>query len=125
MKIRNGFVSNSSSSSFVLVGATIERDDISEEFMKKALDKEGIDVKYDDVEDTFWDSMYSGKFELENPSETDAWGIRLFSFDDDYIEESETSFQEVIDAGEKAKEKLTEFFGYTPEIKIITGTEMC
>jgi hypothetical protein len=61
MKIRNGFVSNSSSSSFLIYGAAITQDD-AETFEKKAV-KAGLEFKYgpDGYDNNYiglsWDSI--------------------------------------------------------------------
>ena len=62
MKMRNGFVSNSSSSSFVVYGATIEKDELLEALLKKfpdlevEMDEDGeIFLEEKDIYDIIWD----------------------------------------------------------------------
>ena len=62
MKMRNGFVSNSSSSSFVVYGATIEKDELLEALLKKFPDLEverdedgEIFLEETDIYDIIWD----------------------------------------------------------------------
>jgi len=62
MKMRNGFVSNSSSSSFVVYGATIEKDELLEALLKKFPDLEverdedgEIFLEEKDIYDIIWD----------------------------------------------------------------------
>lgn len=62
MKMRNGFVSNSSSSSFVVYGATIEKDELLEALLKKFPDLEverdedgEIFLEETDIYNIIWD----------------------------------------------------------------------
>ena len=62
MKMRNGFVSNSSSSSFVVYGAVIEKDELLEALLKKFPDLEverdedgEIFLEETDIYDIIWD----------------------------------------------------------------------
>lgn len=62
MKMRNGFVSNSSSSSFVVYGATIEKDELLEALLEKFPDLEverdeygEIFLEETDIYDIIWD----------------------------------------------------------------------
>jgi hypothetical protein len=50
MKIRSGFVSNSSSSSFAVIGACLSRRDISKELRDKLYDEQDDIVVYEDCE---------------------------------------------------------------------------
>ena len=55
MKIRYGFVSNSSTCSFIIIGRRIDRDDIEDEFRKEFGLKETDNVEFADVD--FYDWM--------------------------------------------------------------------
>jgi hypothetical protein len=72
MKIRNGFVSNSSSSSFVILGAVIAAKDYNEEIHEK----NGIKNIYNDYKDQYYvgkllaygdpeDSTFNGNLSLD------------------------------------------------------------
>ena len=65
MKIRSGFVSNSSSCSFVLIGCRFDKDKVRDEDIYKAYfpDKEFVEDFYDDFYDKgfyFADDIYGG-----------------------------------------------------------------
>ena len=97
MKIRNGFVSNSSSSSFVILGVPRNTDDEDEHFGN------GIQSLY--VEYSSYDYVT---------------GIVIA--DDECLEESITSFAELQEMAQKVSDALKVDIS---EVKLITGTRPC
>lgn len=96
MKIRNGFVSNSSSSSFVLLGVNYTGNNLME---------------------------LLEKYDLDNVDDTDILGIRYFSIsDDDY---DCTSVIIAPDTIQKDFDRLYEIFGEDAKIKWFSGVEAC
>jgi hypothetical protein len=124
LKTRQGFVSNSSSSSFVAIGLKLDHKldkvkilresfGISEELLKK--DYEISDIWHDEVLQKY---MY----------DIDGWDDYLFckiaSGDEvNNLYESEHSFNELAEMGKEMLEK----FGLDPksELKIYTGMRVC
>ena len=110
MKIRNGLVSNSSTSSFVLFGYHIERS--AEEVIKSLVENENID------EDYIWDHLYNGvkvegcdqEFSGFHGDDLDKKGIVL-GIQPMYLGEDESSdipleFEEIKEALDLLAEKL-------------------
>ena len=101
MKVRNGFVSNSSSSSFIIIGVpsstNIEEDD-------EQMEKTGLSSLY--VEMSEYDYIT---------------GIVLCD-SDDYLEESTTSFLELQKMAQKVADALNVDIS---EVKLMTGTRPC
>lgn len=135
MKSRRGFVSNSSSSSFVILGYK------SADLLGRNVDKEammrnyGTDVdrllsmanKYG-IDDAWYEFLYNTNFGID--------GVRYLSDDGDgyvgvaiadvssdggYLEKSEVDIDTIM---EKVR-KLQELFGIDKPPKIITGTRSC
>lgn len=124
MKVRSGFVSNSSSSSFVILGAKIDID-FSEEEMIKLMDKHGI--KYDDEypEDDFWGAMYNGKFGFSYFSEPDIIGKYIASGDECGLEESTTSFADLEKMAKEVKENVKKVLDIDIDVQLLTGERCC
>lgn len=110
MKIRSGFVSNSSSSSFVIMGVKVNKKNIM-----------------GDSEESFWEFMEDKKCDYANLDERSgeyAIGIKLAEVrsDDFGIEQDVWDIEEVIMKVDKIKK---EFGLENLPTKIYTGTEAC
>jgi len=122
MKIRNGFVSNSSSSSFVVLGFKVSQ---SERGLINLI-KDDIDT---DNKDFFWDIRDSLEHEgfyiiTETVEGNNAiLGILIAGQTDSYLDETETVLEDFADSVEKlmaAQEKI----GIEMDIRLYTGTEL-
>lgn len=140
MKYRHGFVSNSSSSSFIAKGIILDDDKIDE---KDIMDKFGFDYKqylkdYGNdihnifVEEFLWGELDKGKIFVKTSSEdgipdgTFAVGEYLFRGDDycdmtDFVIDKEN----ICDISPELEEVISKF-GYTKDnIKFFGGTMLC
>ncbi len=106
MKLRQGFVSNSSSCSFVVIGIKVPKDKIDEELEETIRDEYNL---IDDYEMGYDNPDYS------------VIGMDLCGNEDEYLEESETTLNEMKDIEKVLHEK----FGLIGELVVITGTKMC
>jgi hypothetical protein len=108
MKIRLGFVSNSSTSSFILVGCSTRGIDIPEEEAEKFYNGEYEDVEYDSANGFI--------------------GIDIFSWDDSGGTE-EISLEELVKTKEKLETKIKKVFEKmgkeVPPIKVFAGVRSC
>ena len=99
MKIRNGFVSNSSSSSFVIIGIRLNDKKVDVEKV------EALKLDYDYVEGS--NSFLVGK--------------QLARWSDGECDVSETSFDKIQEEIVKLKPKLVELTGQEQPIKLFYG----
>lgn len=137
MKKRNGFVSNSSSCSFIAVGLIIKKDDLDKEKVLKEVfkcDQEKID-EYKSCEGglnklfhkKFCDnSIYDFKYDSEMGYEPEEGYVFLCETlkewnDEDEDLTGEYSFEEL----QVKVNKIKETFNVDGEVKLITGVRMC
>jgi hypothetical protein len=107
MTVRLGFVSNSSSSSFVLVGIKLTDEEIKKVFPDKdsCYDVDNCDIIYDDFESAYYagDEICGGEEALEN---------------------FEISIDKIVN-NEKAKVAVNLFNKNEKDIKLYGGTTSC
>lgn len=147
MKIRNGFISNSSSSNFVICGFKISEnstvdyvdvykkltkhtdEDIHRE-IKRCSSKWEKNVDYipskSEIRDFCNDMLYSGSineidFEMGEGVDGIIVGKKLCSFDGDYAEQNDVDILEVVDDVMKIRDQ----FGINAPIKVYSGTRGC
>jgi hypothetical protein len=126
MKIRNGFVSNSSSSSFILIGIPVDKDkiDLNELILKYMPDADLSD------EDFYWKYLYKlKKHDIYVGNEDDDldenkiyFGERIDIDDCEGLDHNEYDIKSLMDKAEKLKKQHNLD---TNDIKIITGTRCC
>jgi len=121
MKSRQGFVSNSSSSSFVIIGAKLKQDiqNISEEKMIEIM--KSFKLEYDEKypEDSFWDYAYCEDFGgIGIVHNTNCVGKTVATWDDC------TSIKEFNMKNfdpEKIKKQIKDIFGEDVDVKMYCG----
>lgn len=106
MKIRDGFVSNSSSSSFLLVGIKLN-----------AADKKKVEAAFEAVD---WDYLKAPFKKLERADDDKYFGLKMSMSDEDYTVKKFDSDQIA-----EAKRLLSEFFDRQVEVDVFFGREGC
>ena len=107
MKIRTGFVSNSSSSSFVCIGLKIPKDELSDE-LRELADKKRYTI-FNDDEDGY-------------RNDTHAIIGNIIAEGNDYdFDEDEYSLSDI----KKIEQDISDDLDVDGEIVMITGTRMC
>lgn len=136
MKIRNGFVSNSSSSSFVIAGLLLDDKLLTDAKKKEMIMKSGkmeeadvINLNEDDLWDVWADCIAYGNnkitvFQGGDDGITNGKfiiGQVLFTVDDEQLYMEEIEFNSL----DKIAEDIKELSGFEGEMKIIGTTRSC
>ena len=130
MKIRNGFVSNSSSSSFVILGFTVPHGKYSkQEYLEKLYDVTSWKDE-DDMEDMFYDHAHSKTFYVANheedgaPKGKDLIGTLMVTWDsEEYTKTAEYDSAALQTKAMEARDKLGLSEAEAP-IKLYVGTRI-
>lgn len=129
MKLRNGFVSNSSSSSFVLIGIDIS--DMSDEAKEEVLKKHSYGKDEWQTEATtdekFREFLCYTDYRIHDGDEDGVTGIvigkRIVDSDDSYLESKTVSISNMNKIGDEIRTFLN--LPESKEVKLYTGTRMC
>ena len=120
MKIRNGFVSNSSSSSFIVLGFKVDRDYMQKEDFLKMLEVKDIPQDKDEFNELYYNTLYSINDIIFNSEDEVLYIGKIIYYGNDYLL-SKIEY-DIFDISEI--EKIREKFRISKgeKIKLYTGT---
>lgn len=132
MKVSNGFISNSSSSSFILYGFELDNaswSDIAKEHFPKiyeeCVEEDILDDDYEIRSKIFEDINKNSKGELDYLSEENLFGFRIAS-DVENIGLKSLSISKLLEYEETLKQISKKLFGKSEiESKLYYGSESC
>jgi len=127
MKVRVGFVSNSSSQSFVMIGVDISQLD-EEKFKAKLAEKFNYQLPEwaDSLEEVSISEIVEDTDEpLDDADEGRYVGYRLASVEDSYMDTFSYPLEEVTKYAKKLADLFAEMDIPNVEVKLVGGTESC
>lgn len=136
MKIRQGFVSNSSSSSFVLKGFVLPKDSLTFEDKLNIMDKFGFNYKkYDkyinkeDIDDIFYYEFrdhISDKIGMLHDSEDGAPDSDSIAIGEMLFDCEDYTYTMVVDTDlTPTLQQIKEVFNINDSVKVVCGTRYC
>lgn len=133
MKTRNGFISNSSTSSFVIVGFMVNKDELTMNVMQNIIIELNAKIEDpDDIdEDFFADVLYDQDIRFIDNSEMGGFddgriiiGSTITELDDSGGNPTEFHSISSLENNIKLIKNLAKHFANEPKVQLITGTRM-